>query len=135
MQKKATKQTRNASTSNLKTKKALLLTSSKPLSPTKKKNEDIIITKSSKTSDKTKTIKFFSSKRYSTCDPQKVPSIRITEIIKVSHSSELTNTKKQPVPKIPLNIGMILVSPIQKIHIAFVNKEDQSLIKALETIS
>lgn len=59
------------------------------------------------------------------------PSIRITEIIRVSH---IKPPKSLPI-KPYLNITDILVSPIQKVHIAFLNNEDNSMISALEVLS
>ena len=69
-------------------------------------------------------------------DPQPKPlGIRVTEIIRVSHTKELPRTHRISLQPPPLSIADILVSPIQKIHMTFLNNEDHSLITTLATLS
>ena len=66
---------------------------------------------------------------------KKMQTIKITEIVKVSHSKEKHKTLRDTNIGKYMKITELLVSPIQKIHIEFVNNEDKSLLTALETIN
>ena len=61
--------------------------------------------------------------------------IRITEIIRVSHAKSHSKARRNSLMPQPLNMLDLLVSPIQKIHMTFLNNEDNSLITTLETLS
>ena len=123
-----TKKSSTPATKN--TKRIPELIKSKHLTPNKQKRSNTGFKNSNQYIENSARRLCIETKRLSTCETKQM--IKVTEIIKVSHAKE-KDTKRNSIMTEPM-IGVILVSPIQKINITFVNKEDQSLIRALEIL-